>query len=109
MRGLGLVLTASLFLGCHPTTDVQGIYVGDQGTGTLFPCDDPTIIVLVPDSTLAATYRLMRGASNQPVYVQLRGVSRHAGSIYGGPRYFLVQQVLEIRARGVGECPKVAR
>lgn len=109
MRRFTLVLIAGLLLGCHPTTDVHGIYVGDHGEGVFFPCDDPTIIVRVPDSTLAATYRLLAGESHQPVYVQLRGVRGHAGSIYGGPRYFLVHQVLEIRARGAGECPKVAR
>jgi hypothetical protein len=109
MRGFALVLTAGVLAGCHATTEVRGIYVGDDREGTFFPCDDPTIIVRVPDSALAATYRRMADAPHQPVYVQLRGVRGHAGSIYGGPRYFLVQRVLEIRARRIGECPKVAR
>ena len=109
MRRFELLVIATLLLGCHPTTDVHGIYVGDDGEGTLFPCDDPTIIVRVPDSALAATYRLMVTELHQPVFVHLRGVSGHAGSIYGGPRYFLVHQVVEIRARQTGECPKVTR
>ncbi len=108
MRRFELVVITSLLVGCHPTTDVGGIYVADHGEGTFFPCDDPTIILRVPDSTLAARYRVLVGESSQPVYVRLRGVRGHAGSIYGGPRYFLVRQVLEIRARRSGECPKVA-
>ena len=108
MRRVELVVVASLLIGCHPTTDVRGIYVGADAEGTFFPCDDPTTIVRVPDTTLAATYRLMVSEPHQPVYVHLRGVSGHAGSIYGGPRYFLVHQVVEIRARRAGECPKVA-
>jgi len=47
-----LAVVASLLAGCHPTIDVRGIYVGDDGEGTFFPCDDPTTIVRVPDSTL---------------------------------------------------------
>jgi hypothetical protein len=104
-----LVVTASLLVACHPSIDVHGIYVGDDREGMFFPCDDPTTIVLVPDSTLAATYRQMVTQPHQPVYVHLRGVRGHAGSIYGGPKYFLVDQVVEIRARRTEECPKVAR
>lgn len=103
-----LAVIAGLLAGCHPTIDVRGIYVGDDGEGTFFPCDDPTTIVRVPDSTLAGTYRQMVSQPHQPVYVHLRGVSGHAGSIYGGPKYFLVHQIVEIRARRSEECPKVA-
>jgi hypothetical protein len=108
MRRFEVVVLVGLLIGCHPTTDVHGIYVGDGVEGTFFPCDDPTVIVRVPDSTLAGRYRLMASESHEPVYVQLRGISGHAGSVYGGPRYFLVKEIVELRPRRSGECPKVA-
>lgn len=108
MRRFELAVVATLLVGCHPTVDVQGIYVGGDAEGMFFPCDDPTTIVLVPDSALAAKYRQMASQPRQPMYVALRGVRGHAGSIYGGPKYFLVHQTLEIRARRSDECPKVA-
>jgi hypothetical protein len=42
------------------------------------------------------------------LFVRLRGVKRRSGSIYDGRRWFQVEQVLEIRPRASGECPKVA-
>jgi len=41
------------------------------------------------------------------MFVRLRGVRADSGSIYGGSHHFLVQQVLELRARNVGECPRL--
>lgn len=108
MRRFRLVLLTSLLVGCRPTIDVQGMYVGDHDEGTLFPCDNPRTLLRVPDTVLAGRYRLIEGAAREPIYVHLRGVQRRAGSIYGGPRYFLVREILEVRTRRAGECPDVA-
>lgn len=107
VRALTLSMAAVLLLACHPTIDVAGIYVADHDEGAFFPCDDPKAILRVPDTALAARYRLLPGAAQQPAYAHLRGVRSHAGSVYGGPQYFVVQQVIELRARREGECPRV--
>ncbi len=87
--------------------------MAQDSSGIFFACDDPKTLVVVPDTALVTRYRAMTagggGESNQPLYVRLRGVKGHEGSIYGGQRYFVVQQVLEIRARKTGECPHVAQ
>lgn len=108
MRRVRLVLLAGLLVGCRPTIEVEGLYVGDHDDGTLFPCDNPRTLLRVPDTVLASRYRLIEDSGREPIYVHLRGVQRRAGSIYGGPRYFLVQQILEVRTRRAGECPDVA-
>jgi hypothetical protein len=64
--------------------------------------DDAKISITVQDSTL-------RMVGSKPVFVRLRGVSGHSGSIYGGQRFFEVRQVLEVRPRAAGECPGVAQ
>ena len=89
-------------------TEVRGVYVNDDSSGTLFPCDDPKIAIAVPDSALTARYRTTTVA-NKPVFVRLRGIKRQSGSIYSGRPYFQVQQILEVRARAPGECPEVAK
>ncbi len=108
MRLLRPVIVASLRAACHRPTEVRGLYIEESGKGTLFPCDEPNTVVLVDDATLAAKYRVAATEPYQPLYVHLRGVKGHAGSIYGGPHYFLVHEVLEIRARRRGECPDIA-
>ena len=106
-------VTASFILAalaaCHRFTDVAGLYVAQDRSGLFFACDDPKTVVVVPDTALATRYRAMTAGMNQPLYVQLRGVKGHEGSIYGGQRYFVVQQVLEMRVRKTGECPHVAQ
>ena len=81
------------------------MYINGDSSGTLFPCDDPTVAITVVDSTLRKT-------GNKPLLVRLRGVKGHPGSIYGGGhgggRVFQVQQILEMRPRAAGECPRVA-
>lgn len=104
-----LVLLTGALLGCRPTIDVQGMYVGEHQDGALFPCDDPTVLLRVPDTALVARYRLIEGDARDPVYVHLRGIKRRSGGVYGGPRYFVVREILEIRARRAGECPNVAQ
>ena len=102
-------LVVAALTACHRSTDVAGVYVAQDGAGMFFACDDPKTVVIVPDTALVARYHAMTAGSHQPLYVQLRGVKGHEGSIYGGQRYFVVQQVLEIRARKTGECPHVAQ
>ncbi len=103
------LICLACFLGaCHRPTQIRGVYVNERGKGTLFPCDDPAKSLRVDDSVVAARYERMRGSGWPPAYVELRGVEGHAGSIYGGPRYFLVQEILALRERREGECPKVA-
>jgi hypothetical protein len=101
MRPSTVLLGCALLVACHRPTEVRGVYVNADSSGTLFPCDDPKISINVLDSTL-------RRVGNKPVFVRLRGVNGHSGSIYYGQRYFQVQQILEVRARAAGECPGVA-
>ncbi len=75
---------------------------------TFFPCDDAKIAMIVQDSALATRYHTV-AQSNEAVFVRMRGVKGHEGSIYGGQRSFYVQQILEVRPRAAGECPGVAQ
>src|SRR6267142_1764775 len=93
---------------CRDILRFHGIYVNQDATGTLFPCTDSKHAVLVPDTALAARYRATMTAPSQAAYVDLRGISTRSGSLYSGRRYFLVQQIIEIRPRAEGECPQVA-
>jgi hypothetical protein len=86
---------------------VRGMYVNGDSSGTLFPCDDPKIAITVQDTALTTRYRAI-AVANKPVFVRLRGVNGHAGSIYYGQHYFQVQQILEVRLRAAGECPGIA-
>ena len=52
-----MLVSGALLLGaCHRTTDVRGIYVNQDSSGTLFPCTDANAAVLVPDRALAMRY-----------------------------------------------------
>jgi N-terminal of Par3 and HAL proteins len=104
MRPYNIVLLSAALCGCHPTTEVAGMYVHQDSTGILVPCNDSRITMVVKNAALTSRYRAAT-QSNQPMFVRLRGVKGHEGSIYGGQRYFDVQQVLELRPRGNGECP----
>jgi len=92
---------------CRSTTEVRGIYVNQDSSGTLFPCTDATAAVLVPDRALAMRYFATMSPS-QAAYVELRGVKAKSGSIYGGRPYFVVKQIIAVRPRAEGECPAVA-
>src|SRR5881394_3667255 len=93
MRRFGAVLGSALLLACHRPTEVRGVYVNLDSTGTLFPCDDPKVTIAVHDSALTTRYRAA-AVANGPLFVRLRGVNGHAGSIYGGQRFFPVKQIL---------------
>jgi hypothetical protein len=108
IRACIIVLALFGVAACHPVTEVRGIYVAQGKSGTFFPCSEPNTAVIVPDSVLASRYQQL-GDHDQGAYVHLRGVSTKGGSIYDGRRYFVVQQILELRARAAGECPQVAR
>jgi hypothetical protein len=107
IRQYTILLACVLFGACHRPTEVRGMYVGGDSTGTLFPCNEPRVAVAVEDTALMTRYRAT-AVANKPVFVRLRGVNAHGGSIYSGRRYFQVQQILEVRARAAGECPGVA-
>ena len=47
--------------------------------------------------------------SPEGVALNLRGINTRSGSIYSGRPYFVVEQVLEIRARSTQDCPKITR
>jgi len=102
------VLIACAFLGaCHRPTEIHGLYVSADSAGTLFPCDEPKVAIMVEDTALMTRSRVV-AVANKPVFVRLRGVNGRSGSIYSGRRYFQVQQILEVRPRAAGECPGVA-
>ena len=105
---LGRASLLAVFLtACHRPSDVQGLYVNQDGSGTFFPCNDPAVQMVVQDSALERRYHtaVTPGAA---AFVRLRGVKGHSGSIYGGQRLLTVQQILEIRPRTVADCPDVA-
>jgi len=108
MRLLSVVAIAGLLVACGRPIDVRGLYVNDDGAGALVPCDQPKTLLTVTDSGLATRYRREATKPNEPLFVHLRGVRADSGSIYGGRHYLEVRQVLEVRARGGGECPNVA-
>ncbi|HEX4574639.1 MAG TPA: hypothetical protein VH158_05860 [Gemmatimonadales bacterium] len=111
MRGLSVVAIAGLVVGCQRPVEVRGLYVTDH-QGTFLACDHPKTvrknIVVVNDSALAARYRRTVTRPQQWLFVRLRGFVADSGSIYDSQRYFLVQQILEIRAPREGECPSNA-
>ncbi len=107
MRPFIASLACALLVACHRPTEVRGVYVNGDSSGTLFPCTDPKVAIQVRDSALTARYRTA-AVANKPVFVRLRGVNGRSGSIYSGRRYFQVQQILEVRPRAAGECPGVA-
>lgn len=108
MRPPTVLVVCALLVACHRPTEVRGLYINGDSSGFLFPCDDPKIAIIVQDSALTTRYRTT-AAANEPVFVHLRGVKGHSGSIYGGGRFFDVQQILEVRPRAAGECPGVAQ
>jgi hypothetical protein len=112
MRLISLVVTCGLLVACRHPIEVRGLYVSGDGAGYLFPCDQPTTMWGVSDSALATRYRLTATNPHQLLYVRLRGVEVDSGGIYGpmghGGRHLLVRTILEIRARGTGECPGIA-
>jgi hypothetical protein len=107
-RLLVLVVLAGALVACRRPVELRGLYVSHDGTGGFFPCDQPNTVLLVSDSALTTSYRLKATQPYQLLFVRLRGVRTDSGSIYGGSHHFLVQQILEIRARRSGECPNVA-
>ena len=107
MRPYTALFVCVLLGACHRPTEVHGMYVSADSSGTLFPCDEPKVAITVEDTALMTRYRAT-AVANKPVFVRLLGVTGHSGSIYGGRRYFQVQQILEMRPRTAGECPGVA-
>lgn len=107
MRIVGVAIVA-LVLSCQRPSELNGVYVSVDASGTLFPCDSANVALIVPDSALALRYHSMASEAGDPFFVRLRGMKRRSGSIYSGRRWFQVQQVLEIRPRATGECPGVA-
>jgi MFS family permease len=101
-------ILVALLVACQRSSELKGVYVSVDASGTLFPCDSANVALIVPDSGLALRYHSMAGAAADPFFVRLRGVKRRSGSIYSGRRWFQVQQILEIRPRAAGECPNVA-
>ncbi len=109
MRPERILILAAALVACHRPTEVHGLYVNQDGAGSFFPCDDPSTRIVVQDSALETRYHKTATLPHQAVFVRLRGVNGHEGSIYGGQRFFEVEQILEVRARGSGECPRVAQ
>jgi hypothetical protein len=107
MRKYTAFLVCAFLGACHRPTEVRGMYLSGDSSGTLFPCDDPKMAIAVTDSALTMRYRAT-AVADKPVFVRLRGVNRRSGSIYSGRPYFQVQQILEMRPRSAGECPGVA-
>lgn len=107
MRRYTVLVACALLGACRRPTEVHGMYVSADSAGTLFPCDEPKVAIMVADTALRARFRATT-VDSKPVFVRLRGVNGRSGSIYSGRRYFQVQQILEVRPRGAGECPGVA-
>jgi hypothetical protein len=104
-----LVCATVAAVACHRPTEVRGVYLGQDRSGVLFPCDDSRRVVDVSDSALAVRYHSVARV-HEPVFVRLRGIKGHAGSPKGSPQYyFLVHEILEIRVRASSDCPDVAQ
>ena len=100
---------AALLVGCGRSSEIRGIYVNQDGVGTLFPCDDARTKFSVQDSALQAQYRSLT-TGYEPVFVRLRGTKSRTGSPKGGgQRHVRVQEILEVRARAPGDCPNTAQ
>ena len=100
---------AALVVGCGRSSEIRGIYVNQDGAGTLFPCDDARTKFSVQDSALEARYRSLT-SGYQPIFVRLRATKSRSGSPKGGgQRHLRVQEILEVRLRDQGECPHVAQ
>ena len=107
MRLLRLVVLSSLLVACHRSVEVRGLYVAQAGGGYFFPCDQVKTVWHVADTALASRYRAKATQVFQPLFVRLRGVKSDSGGVYGSARHFQVEQILELRPRGEGECPRV--
>jgi hypothetical protein len=108
-RILILAAAAGLGMACHRPTEISGVYVSHDGSGSLFPCDDSRRVVAVRDAALADRYHSV-ATRNEPVFVRLFGIKGHAGSPKGSPKYyFLVHEILEIRMRADSDCPGIAQ
>src|SRR2546428_13153660 len=104
MRLFYLAVISGFLVACRQPVEVRGLYVSD-GQGALVSCDEQQTLLLVSDSALAASYRLIATQPHQWLFVHLRGVTETHGSIYGGSHHLLVQQILEIRPVRRGEGP----
>jgi hypothetical protein len=102
------ILLLVLVVGCRRPTNLDGIYVRQEGQGTFFPCDSVNVAFRVGDSALAAKYDLITAAPSQPIYARITAVKRRAGSPKGGWRYLEVREILEVRPRASNDCPNVA-
>jgi hypothetical protein len=107
MRLRNLIVMALLLPACRGPIEERALYSSSDGTGHLFLCDRPNTVLEVRDSALAAAYHRLATAPYQRLFVRLRGVRADSGSIYYSAHYFLVRQVLEIRAPRAGECAGV--
>ena len=105
----GVLVFAALLVGCGRSSEIRGIYVNQDGAGTLFPCDDARIKFSVQDSALQARYRSLT-SGYEAVFVRLRGTKSRSGSPKGGgQRHVRVQEILEVRERTQEDCPNVAQ
>ncbi len=109
MRLLSLVVVSAVVVACGRSVDVRGLYTHRDGSGTFIPCDGPTTLFSIADSALAARYRLTATRPYELLFVRLRGLRVDSGSIYGGRQYLRVRELLELRARGTGECLNAAK
>jgi hypothetical protein len=101
------IAIAALLCACRGPVDVRGLYIASDHRGSFVPCEHPDTIFYVTDTTLAATYRRAATSPHEWLFVRLRAVQSDSGSIYSGSHYLRVQQVLEIRERAAGECPRI--
>ena len=51
MRPFAILFGCAFLVACHRSTEIRGMYINGDSSGTLFPCDDPKIAITVQDST----------------------------------------------------------
>ncbi|HEX6990939.1 MAG TPA: hypothetical protein VF151_03605 [Gemmatimonadales bacterium] len=108
MRGYLPVLLV-VVAACQPRAhEVSGIYIGHEGRGVFFPCDNNGSVIKMQDATLDARYRALGDTAGAGVFVRLRAEERDSGSVYESQRYLVLDSILEVRQRKSGECPGVA-
>src|SRR5437762_14246442 len=105
MRLLRLIPIVGVLVACERPIDVRGLYVNDDGSGALVPCDQPKTLLTVTDSGLATRYRREATRPPEPLFVHLRGVRADSGSIYGGEHRLAGRHILRVRAGRAGGAP----
>lgn len=107
MRHLS-VIPVLLTLACGSNVrDVSGLYAEGSEFSAFVSCSDHRDLYWIADSSLSSAYQRIARKPLDPVFVRLTGIRSDSGAFghMGSAKYsFTVKTIVEIRARGPGEC-----